>query len=115
MKNKLILLIVAAAIVFVWMRSSGGSAPLADGAYLQYRQEQTTVRLTFHEADGGSYRTVVEVADGAGRSEVSEHTPGHDETVDGRMRTASGAIFELASFGRTPRPYARIGRGTTTW
>jgi hypothetical protein len=99
MKNKLVLLLVAAAIAFLWIRSSSGTAPLADGAYLLYLQGDATVRLTFHEASGGSYRTVVEMGEPRGRLEVAEHAEGHDETVDGRMRTASGAIFELASFG----------------
>ena len=57
----------------------------------------------------GTYH--VEVADGRGRPEVSEYTPGHDETVDGRMRTASGAILELASFGPLWVPPGQLKEG----
>lgn len=99
MKNKLVLVVVVAAIAFVWLRSSGGGAPLADGAFLLYQQGESTVRLTFHLVDGDSYRTAVEITDSDGESEVAEYMTGHDETVDGRMRTASGGIFELGSFG----------------
>ena len=99
MKNKLVLVVAVAAIAFVWLRSSGGGAPLADGAFLLYQQGESTVRLTFHLVDGDSYRTVVEITDSDGETEVSEHMPGHDETVDRRMRTASGGIFELGSYG----------------
>jgi hypothetical protein len=99
MKKKLVLVVVAAAVAFVWLRSSGGGAPLADGSFLQYRQGDAMVRLTFHLVGGDSYRSSVEITHSDGESEVGEHMSGHDETVDGRMRTASGAIFELGSFG----------------
>ncbi len=99
MKNKLVLVVAAVAIAFVWFRSSGGSAPLADGSFLLYRQGESTVRLTFHLIDGGLYRTHVEVTYANGEAEVAEHMAGHDETVNGRMRTASGGILELGSFG----------------
>ena len=99
MKNKLVLVVVVAAIAFLWLRSSGGGAPLADGAFLLYQQGEVTVRLTFNLTDGDSYRTHVEITYSDGESEVSENMDGHGETVNDRMRTADGRILELASFG----------------
>ena len=99
MKNKLLLVVAAVAIAFVLLRSSGGDAPLADGAFLLYQQGESTVRLTFQLVDGDSYRTAVEVTDSDGESEVGDYVLGHDQTVDGHMRTESGAIFELGSYG----------------
>jgi hypothetical protein len=99
MKNKLVLMVVVVAIAFVWLRSSGGGAPLADNAFLLYQQGEATVRLTFHLTDGDSYRTHVEITYGDGDTEVGESMPGHGETVNDRMRTASGGVLELGSFG----------------
>lgn len=98
MKNKFVLVIAVVAIAFVWLRYSGGGAPLADGAYLLYQQGESMVRLTFHE-EGGSYRTHVEVTDSDGETEVAEYMDGHDDTVNDRLRTASGGIYELGMFG----------------
>ena len=99
MKNKVVLLVACVVIAFLWFRSSRGDAPLEDGSFLLYRQGEATVRLTFHLIDGDSYRTHVEVSYADGEAEVSENMTGHGETVDSRMRTASGGILELGSFG----------------
>jgi hypothetical protein len=99
MKNKLVLLIAVAAIAFIWLRSSGGGTTLADGSFLLYQQGEATVRLTFHLQGGDAYRTHVEITYGDGETEVSESMEGHGETVDRRMRKASGGVLELGSFG----------------
>jgi len=99
MKNKLVLASVVLAIAYAFLRSSGGGAPLADGAYLLYQQGESTVRLTFHVEDGGDYRTVVEFSYEGEAPEVSEYMEGHDEVVDDAMRTATGGVYELGAFG----------------
>ena len=99
MKTKLVLAVVALLILFGWLRSSGGGASVEDGSFLLYRQGEVSVRLTFHHTGGNDFRTHVEITYGDGETEVSESMPGHGETVDNRMRTASGMVFELGSFG----------------
>ena len=99
MKNKLVLVIAAVVLAFVWFRPWGGSASLEDGSFLLYQQGEATVRLTFHLEEGDSYRTRVEVSYGEGEAEAGGQMAGHGELVDDRMRTASGGILELGSFG----------------
>lgn len=111
MRNKFVLVLAAVAIAFVWLRSSDGSAPLADGSFLLYQQGESTVRLTFNSTDGGKYLTHVETTYGGGTPEVAEHMTGHDEIVDDRMRTASGGPFELGSFGPLWVPPGRLKEG----
>ena len=111
MRNKFVLVLAAVAIAFLWLRSPGGSAPLADGYFLLYQQGEWTVRLTFHLADGGKFLTHVELIDEGGTPEVAEHMTGHDEIVDGRMRTASGGLFELGDFGPLWVPPRQLKEG----
>ena len=97
MNTKLLAVVLAVVALVLWTRGGGG-APIEDGTFLTYDQSGTTVRLTFTDDGGGRFRTKVELmADGAW--ETSEQTPGHGEVVSGKMRTESGAILELASFG----------------
>jgi len=83
MNKKLTVALIALAVVFAVVRFSGGAAPVADGSFLLYEQGASTVRLTFRAADGGAYRTVVEVVDEGGSAQVVAGMVGHDETVDG--------------------------------
>ena len=99
MRNKVLLALAASAAAVLLLRSMGGGVGLADGSFLVYRQGASTVRLTFEAASGGEYRTVVEVADEGEPPELAQGMTGHGETVDGRMRNASGAYYELGSFG----------------
>lgn len=98
MNKKVVLVLVAVAVVFGLLRFGGGKAPVADGSFLLYRQGESTVRLTFHD-DGGAYRTAVEVSYGGEPAEVATGMTGHDEVVDGLMRTESRSYFELGAFG----------------
>ncbi|HKJ03127.1 MAG TPA: hypothetical protein VJ997_11750 [Longimicrobiales bacterium] len=99
MNKKLVVALIALAVAFAVVRLSRDAAPVADGSFLRYQQGSSTVRLTFHSADGGKYRTVVEVAQDGGPPEVATGMTGHGETVDGLMRTGSGSYFELGPFG----------------
>jgi hypothetical protein len=99
MNKKLVVALAALAVLFAVLRFSGGAAPVEDGSFLLYRQGGSTVRLTFHRADGGGYRTAVEVADEGGPVEVPAGMTGQDEIVDGLMRNESGSYFELGAFG----------------
>jgi hypothetical protein len=99
MNRKLVVALAAVAVVFGVFRYSRGAAPVTDGSFLTYRQGESTIRLTFHRADGGDYRTVVELADRGEAAEVAAGMTGHDETVDGLMRTEAGSYYELGPFG----------------
>ena len=111
MKNKLVLVLAALAIAFVWLRPSKGGAPLADGSFLLYQQGESTVRLTFHRTDGGDYRTAVELSYEGEAPEVAEGMTGHGDIVGGRMRTASGGAFELGAFGPLWAPPGQLKEG----
>lgn len=99
MKKQPLAVIAVLVVALLLFRSSDGGAPLADGSFLLYQQGESTVRLTFHLEDAGDYRTVVEFSYEGEAPEVSEYMEGHDEVVNGQMRTASGGVFELGAFG----------------
>ena len=92
--RKLILVLVAVAAVFAWMRVSRARAPVSDGSFLAYDVGGDVVRVTFTDLGGGSFLATQELV---GRGENPEVI--RRDTVDGRMRTPGGGLFEVGSFG----------------
>ena len=78
---------------------SSVSAPISDGSFVTYEIGGTRVQITFEAASGGDFRTVGRISEEDGVEESAEGMPGHGETVDTNLRTASGRPLEVASFG----------------
>jgi hypothetical protein len=104
--RKLVVVLVLAAAVFVWMRSSRARAPVSDGSYLAYEVGADVVRLTFTGLDGGRFLATLEYAGRGQDAEVMRR-----DTVDGRMRTPGGGIFEVGSFGPLWVPPGQVKEG----
>lgn len=76
----------------------GEAAPISDGSFLTYEIGETTrVQVTFEAAGGGDFRIVAQTVERDGTP--TGRVAGHGLTVDGTVRTPSGAPVEVATFG----------------
>ncbi|MBT8487463.1 MAG: hypothetical protein KJO65_01425 [Gemmatimonadetes bacterium] len=90
---------------------SSVGAPIADGSFVTYEIDGTRIQITFEAASGGEFRTVGRVTEEDGLGESAEGMPGHGETVNSKMRTASGSPLEVASFGPIWAPPGDLEEG----
>ena len=99
MNRKLVGAVIVLALAVLWFRSSREAAPLADGSFLAYESGGISIKVTFSEAGAGEFVSSLTVADEDGESISAEGMTGHGETVDTRLRTTGGGIFEVGSLG----------------
>ena len=86
MKKTILTLIVMIAGLWVASCRSGPQATLEDGLFLTYDVGESTIRVTFDEIGKNKFRATV--------------TPGDSrKVVDKRLRTGSGAIYEVGLLG----------------
>lgn len=104
--RKLLVLLAAAAALFAWMRVSRERAPVSDGSYLAYDVGGDVVRLTFTSLEGDHFLATLEHVGPSENAEVVRR-----DTVDGRMRTPGGGIFEVGSFGPLWVPPGQVEEG----
>ena len=104
--RKLFLVLAAATAVFVWMRVSRAPAPVSDGSYLAWDVGGDVLRLTFTDLDGGRFLATLERVGRGQEAEVMRR-----DTVDGRMRTPRGGVFEVGSLGPLWVPAGQIEKG----
>ncbi len=104
--RKLVVVLAAAAAVFLWMRASRPRAPVIDGSYLAYDVGADVVRLTFTSLEGDRFLATLEYVGRGQDAEVMRR-----DTVDGRMRTPGGGIFEVGSLGPLWVPPGQVKEG----
>lgn len=92
--RKLVVVLAAAAGVVLWMRTTRARAPVVDGSFLAYDVGGDVVRLTFTSLEGDRFLATLERV---GQGQDVE--PVRRDTVDSRMRTPGGGVFEVGSFG----------------
>lgn len=110
-RTKLLIGVVGLAAVVLWMRSSGGEAPLRDGLSLTYEWGGTLTRAGFTEVEGDLFRVEVEIADPDGTVWSGADAGGNGAMVTSRLRTTGGGIFELGSFGPLWIPPGQVKEG----
>ncbi|MFC1708830.1 hypothetical protein ACFL2J_02045 [Candidatus Omnitrophota bacterium] len=76
----------------------GPQAPLEDGLYLSYDFAGSTIRVTFKEIDGGQFQ-------------ASVSPEGSQETVNKRLETTGGGIFEIEALGPLWIPPSSVKAG----
>ena len=99
MKPKLVGAVIVLVVALVWLRSSQEGAPLTDGSFLVYEWSGITTRLTFSHVGGNEFLTSLELVDEDGEPVPAGGMTGDGETVDARLRTSDGRIFEVGSLG----------------
>lgn len=110
-KAKLLLGVVGLAAIALWMRSSGGEAPLRDGLSLTYEWGGTLTRVRFTEVEGDLFRVEVEFANPDGPIWSGANATGNGVMVTSRLRTTGGGVFELASLGPLWIPPGQVKEG----
>ena len=99
MKNKFVMVLLGLVIVAGWRVTSHEEAPVVAGTFLVYDVSGTAMRLTFSPAGDDRFGTTYEFADERGTFGSDEFMASPGDVVDARMRTESGAIFEIGSLG----------------
>ncbi len=111
MKNKLAMALLALAIAVAWRAASREAAPISAGTFLVYDNAGTQMRLTFSPADGARFDTTVEYEYDDGTFETRQPSSAQSSSVDTRMRTTDGRVFELGSLGPLWVPPSEVREG----
>jgi hypothetical protein len=111
MTNKLVVVLVGLLIAVAWRVASHDMAPVTAGTFLVYDVSGSVMRLTFSPAYDDRFATTYEFADERGTFGSEESVTSQGKVVTTRMRTESGAIFEVGSLGPLWVPPRQLHEG----
>jgi hypothetical protein len=111
MKDKLVVVLIGLFIAVVWRAAPHDTAPVTAGTFLVYDVSGSVMRLTFSPTDKNRFATTYEFADERGRFDSDESVTSQGDVVTHRMRTESGAVFEVGSLGPLWVPPRQLHEG----